>query len=140
MTDHFRIEEFVPEVVFNQYGAQSIWFIDPRLPILAEALREKYGPLTVNNWLWGGGRQNSGFRLPDCETGAYLSDHKRGIALDIVPKNITAEEMLNDVIQNYDLFKPLGLTTVETGTKGWVHISMRNTGLNELLKIKLWHG
>jgi len=139
LTPHFRIEEFVPEVIFREYGDHSIWFIDERLPQLAEFIRMRFGcSMTINNWLWGGGRNNSGFREPECTIGARLSDHKRGIALDIVPKDITPEEIRQDIISNFLVYRKLGLTTIEMGTDTWLHISLRYTGLNELLQIPLY--
>jgi len=94
--------------------------------------------MTINNWLWGRGRNNSGFREPECTIGARLSDHKRGIALDIVPKDITPEEIRQDIISNFLVYRKLGLTTIEMGTDTWLHISLRYTGLNELLQIPLY--
>ena len=40
INEYFEIEEFVPPQIFKQFGANSIWFINPKVITLATAYRE----------------------------------------------------------------------------------------------------
>lgn len=46
---NFKIQEFVPKELYNQYGAKSIWFVRPEMIKLAQFYRDWFGvPVTVN--------------------------------------------------------------------------------------------
>ena len=62
---HFRIEELVPKEVFDLVKEDTLWeLFDERLLATIDALKEKFpeGSMTINNWLWGGNRDQSGLR------------------------------------------------------------------------------
>lgn len=69
-----------------------------------DRLRSHFGPLTINDWMWGGDFQESGFREWDTETGATLSQHKFGRAFDCKFKNVTAEEVREDM-RKHNMFQ-----------------------------------
>ncbi len=61
------------------YGEAKCWLVlDERLLRFIDWLREKYGPITIN----GNGLTDCGWRKPDSTTGASLSAHKFGRAVD----------------------------------------------------------
>ena len=139
LTNNFRLEEFIDPDTFKKYGEQSIWFIDVRIVTLAQFIRERIGkPCTVNNWHSGGSYQYSGFRPPTCSIGAKLSQHRFGRGIDLKVKGMTADELRQDIENNYSIYRKAGLTTIEDGAYAptWCHIDIRETGLDTLKIVK----
>ena len=139
LTTNFRLEEFIDPDTFGRFGELSIWFIDPRLVTLAQFMRERLGkPCTINNWHGGGQYNYSGFRPPDCPIGATLSQHRFGRAMDLKVSGMTADEVRDDIIGNFDIYRKVGLTTIEDGDYAptWCHIDIRETGLDTLKIVK----
>lgn len=132
---YFTLEEFIPQDIHKQYGEHSGWFIDGRLYDLADYFRVRYGPITINDWKWGGNFQYSGLRPFDCEHGARLSQHKFGRAIDMKFKGVTPTEIRLDIAKEHDHFFDKGVRTLEAETRGWLHVDIRNTGLNHILII-----
>jgi len=96
LTRHFRIEELVwPEfhAEYKARGATMFMAFDPRALLTLDRLRKRFGPLTVNDWLWGGAFRLSGLRPPGSGTGAALSQHIFGRAFDCKFRNVTAAEV-----------------------------------------------
>lgn len=143
VSNNFYLDEFVPRSIYKRYGEKSIWFLDPRLIQLAQGLRDFLGvPVRINNWITGGRRQYSGYRPPRSSVGAYYSQHKFGRALDIQIKlsalDLKSYDELREIIRtNYKHFKTLGVTTIEKGTKTWLHLDMRTTGKDELFEVNI---
>lgn len=129
--NNFYLNEFVSKEIYAQWGDKSIWFLDKRLFLLSQFFRDRFGVTTINNDQYN----YSGFREPECKVGAKLSQHRFGRAMDLKFKNATAQEVYKDVIENYDLYKKFGLTTVENidKTPTWLHCDLRNTNQEELL-------
>lgn len=143
---HFAIEEiFPPEVVEehleNGIVKENIWrIIDERVLITADNLRERFGTMVVNDYLWGGKNKYRGFRpvksLVDVDYfrryrelkvswSSFYSQHCFGRAIDCKFKNATAEEVREDIRKNpYDLSYHL-ITAVEDGV-GWLHFDIRS--------------
>lgn len=139
LTNNFRLEEFIDPGTFKKFGEQSIWFVDPRLVTLAQFIRDRLGkPCTINNWHGGGKFQFSGFRPCSCKTGATLSQHRFGRAIDLKVKGMLADEVRNDIIGNFDIYRKAGLTTIEDGeyAPSWCHIDIRDTKLDTLKIVK----
>ena len=139
LTNNFRLEEFIDPDTFKKYGEQSIWFIDVRIVTLAQFIRERIGkPCTVNNWHSGGSYQYSGFRPPTCSIGAKLSQHRFGRGIDLKVKGMTADELRQDIENNYSIYRKVGLTTIEDVAYAptWCHIDIRETGLDTLKIVK----
>ena len=140
LTTNFRLEEFIDPGTFKKYGESSIWFIDSRIVTLAQFMRERLGkPCTINNWHGGGQYQYSGFDPP----GGYrkatsLSQHRFGRAMDLKVSGMTADEVRDDIIGNFDIYRKVGLTTIEDGDYAptWCHIDIRETGLDTLKIVK----
>ena len=135
----FFITEFVPRLIWNEYGSDSIRFIDLKLIYIAQYIRDWFNqPITINNWFEGGKYNESGYRLPGTVTGSWLSAHKARMAIDIkfssIETNRTVYEAITGSIKTkfYRDLQDLGLTAVESNalTKdGWLHLTTENWGL-----------
>ena len=136
VSEHFVIQEFVPESIFEKYKENSIWFINPQVFNMAEFIRAYFNkPIIINNWNQGGTYQESGYRLPDTTTGAKLSQHKRGAAIDIKFEGANYSEVRKEILANEDKFLASGITTIEDGTATWLHIDCRFTMMNKILVV-----
>lgn len=84
----FTIKELVNPALLARIGEETAWRIfDPRLLKLADDIRRKYGPCTVN----ANGLVDCGLRDPLSATGAKYSMHKIGRALDLHIRSIELE-------------------------------------------------
>lgn len=139
ISTYFSIEEVVPKELYSKFGDKSIWFIQRETLLLADFIRDRFGKsMTINNWHEGGALNNRGFRMPDCATGGFLSQHKFGKAIDFNIEGLTPQEVYKDIMDHSDMYMKAGATTVEdiAFTNGWTHIDRRWTGLNEILIVK----
>lgn len=123
---HFKLVEFLPQQFFedniNHYG-DKLWLVfDQQILKAADLLREKWGPLVANTWYHGGRHQYRGFRDPDCNVGAKLSQHRFGRALDLVPRDTTAQLIRADLKKSYAAYR---ITCIEENVS-WLHIDRRN--------------
>jgi hypothetical protein len=135
----FDLREFVPPSVWQDFGAASRWFLDPRMLDLAQFYRDFFSaPVIVNSWAWNGRFEERGFRLPTTNTGARLSQHKFGRAFDCNVEGMTPEEVREHIMDNEALFMEKGLTTLESGeiAKTWVHSDIRTTTQDSILIVK----
>jgi len=128
---YFRLEECVSKKVFDRFGQRAWEFFDDRALITQDALRERYGKIIINDWLWGGHFDSRGFRAPDDTDGAEFSAHKRGQAFDSIFQDVTAEEVRQDILKNPNLFPYIN--AIEAGIS-WFHQDCRNCK-----RIKVFH-
>lgn len=157
VSENFDIREFVPRSIWNRFGEKSIWFIRPEVIKIAQAYKDLFTThyqsqhknvasvaIKINDWMYGGGKQFSGFRPPESNIGAALSQHRFGNAFDceiiIVYKDGTRKEAdyaeVHRVVKaNWAYLSRIGLTTIESlkDAAGWLHSDCRNTGSKELL-------
>lgn len=139
---HFREEEWFSPAVMAQNDTSRIWrLVDYRILWTMDALREYFGvPVTMNDYLWGGGNKYRGFRSYDelvdtvylRKTGvirpkfsSFTSQHTLGRAADSKFRNIPAEEIRNDIRANPDAIRYQYITAVEDEVS-WLHIDVRN--------------
>lgn len=127
---YFRIEELVSPYVFRSYGEKAWKFLDTTALILLDSIREVYGPMTVNNWYWGGELTNSGFREFSSIIGSPFSQHRFGRGFDPKPHATTSKKIREDIHAMVDggvLGYPFyGLGGVENKVD-WLHIDSRPT-------------
>ncbi len=138
LTPNFILQEFIDPATHAKFGDASLWFIDPRLVRVVQAIRMLTGrSIAINNWHTGGAFKESGFRPASTETGASMSQHKFGRAADLKFKDLGPTEALKIVQANYAQLRTLGLTCVEDPafTPTWLHIDVRNTANSENLLI-----
>ena len=107
---YVKLYELVPESYYNDIEKKGLlskgfMIFNPLVLETIDMLREKYGPVTINNWKSGGSYQYRGFRPTNSSVGAFLSAHKFGEAMDCNFKNATASEIRKDM-EKYGCFKP----------------------------------
>ena len=125
---HFRIEELVDRVVFQKYCNRAWQFLDSRILYSIDQIRNKLcKPITINDWLWGGTRVNSGLRSPETTTGAMYSQHKFGRAVDFIVKDMSAIEVRRWLVDNKGKSFLKYITAIERNTPTWTHIDCRNS-------------
>lgn len=133
--DNFRYEEFFSRWYYEKWKGTPYWLINsisPKLPILAQFLRDRYGKaVTINNWLWRGDDDypydDSGFRDERCRIGSKVSRHLLGLKIDVKIQGISAPEVQTDVRKNFEDFEEFGLTAMEEDTETWTDLSVENT-------------
>lgn len=101
---HFQIQELVSprwhQAARNAGKLDLLWqALDARVLRAVDLLRERFGPLIVNNWAIGGPRGESGLRESDSATGALISPHKFGRAVDFVSRTVTPDEIYQDMVR-----------------------------------------
>jgi len=124
-SDHFWIEELLPKEFFLKYRhkGDALWLIfDDRLLMTLDSLRDQFGIMTINDWLWSGNRQFSGFRPWD-SLGSELSQHKFGRAADVIFRDHEAKDIREWIIKNRNYFPYI--TGIEKDVS-WLHIDVRN--------------
>lgn len=122
---HFAIHELVPPAVFKERVEKAWELLDDRLLITLDRLRERYGPMTINNYYWGGNREWSGLRTPDSPYGSQYSQHRFGRAADSLFKNVSADEVRRDILAFPGSWHFHMIGSVELGVS-WLHIDTRN--------------
>ncbi len=99
--------------------------LDPRLIKIDQFLRNRFGPVIINNWYDGGLREWSGIRTAGSPFYSFFSEHSWGRASDKLFAYVSAEEVRADIKENYDrYYKMLGLTCIEEDVS-WVHSDVR---------------
>ena len=121
---HFEIHELVPPHIYEKRGEKAWELLDERALITLDALRDRFGVATVNNYKFGGTRLWSGLRTPDSPYYSETSQHSLGKAFDVVFKYVQAEEVREFILNNRDLFPHV--TGLELDVS-WLHFDVRNT-------------
>lgn len=122
----FALDELVPPDIYMSRGERAWELLDRYALITLQQLRDKFGPITVNDWHNGGQFKESGLRSFTTTTGAKLSQHRFGRAFDCKPKNVTVREVADYVLAHPGEFPHL--TTIENpdATPTWFHFDVRN--------------
>lgn len=123
--EYFKLYELIPRATYKLLKNRPwiIWqLFDSRVLYTADELRKRYGRMTCNTWYWKGKHQYRGWRPARCKVGATYSQHRFGRALDLVPGEVTAEEIRQDII-NLETF---GLITCIEAKVWWLHFDVRN--------------
>ena len=133
---NFTLQEFVDPVTYALRGDRSIELVDSRIITLAQFFHDYFGVgVTINNWSTGGQYKESGTRSFLSKTGAVLSQHKYGRAIDMKLTGMDPEDVRREIRIKWPLFKAKGLTTIEKDTPTWVHADCRFTGLETLYEV-----
>jgi len=136
LTKNLWLDEYIPKETYEKYQHKLHWLerqLDERMIIADQMLRNKFGAVTINNWMSGGVRNESGLRTPSCNYYSLMSGHTIGKASDKLFKNATTEEVLEDIKKNYRIY---GITEIETGVS-WVHSGVRDYKGNELIQYEI---
>jgi hypothetical protein len=126
---YFALHELVPRAELDRYG-ERLWNVyDDRILRAADKLRDKFGPMVVNDWFYGGTNQYRGFRPAGCDVGAKLSQHRYGRALDLIPMRAPAETIRQAIIEDLEMVRDddgTFLVTAMEADVSWLHIDCRN--------------
>lgn len=99
--------------------------LDDRLLETADDVRDLLGvPCTCNDYARGGKRRWSGFRPVACTVGVKGSQHRKGRAVDLLLKGMTAERARAIVRNAVGAGKLPHLGAVELDVS-WLHIDVR---------------
>lgn len=136
LSKNFYLDEYIPEYMYKAYINKPhylIGLLDPRLINVDQFLRDRFGSATINNWIGGGNREWSGIRTLESRYYSKLSQHSYGRASDKIFSNASAEEVRQDIKQNYtELYEPLGLSCIEDDVS-WLHSDVRFHNFGGLL-------
>lgn len=124
LTRNLSLHEYMPQDIYKRYIGKEhilIGLLDKRMVEADQMLRERFGPITINNWWWGGDRNWSGLRTQDSPYYSPTSQHSFARASDKLFKYVTAEEVREDIKVNC---KKYGITAIEEGVS-WVHSDTR---------------
>jgi len=132
---NFKYQEFFSRYYYEKWKGTPYFLInsiDPRVPLLAQFLRDRYKKsVTINNWLWRGENDYpydySGFRDEECKIGSKVSRHQLGLCIDVKVSGMEAREVQKDIKTNFEEFSEIGLTSVEEDTPTWTHLSVEST-------------
>lgn len=120
---HFSAKEFVPEYIYIARGEKSLELIDDRVLHTCDALRDRYGPIIINDWAWGGKNQWRGLRAEQCPVGTIYSQHRFGRAADCNFQDIDAESVREDLLDDPSLFPYINFIELATVH---LHFDVRN--------------
>jgi hypothetical protein len=123
--NHFKIQELVPPAIFEARGEKAWELLDERLLITLDRLRDRFGPITVNNWHSGKDREWSGLRTKESPYYSATSQQSFGRAADCLFSHNDAESVRQEIFASPDdkTFELIG--SVEMGTS-WLHFDVRN--------------
>lgn len=131
---HFELHEFVCDHILYKYSSTAWQFIDPRLIITMDWIREETGrKIFVNNYAWGGNQKQSGVRCNLCglqlaralNAELYMSAHPQGQACDFTIRSMSAIEARKWITEHEkELPYPIRLEK----KVDWVHLDVRDTG------------
>lgn len=124
---HFKIHELVPPQVYKDRGEKAWELLDIRMLKTIDRLRDCYGSMTINNYFWGGDREWSGLRTPDSPYYSKYSQHTFGRACDCLFKDVSSEQVRQDLLNNPYTFEYIGeyIESLELGVS-WLHFDVRN--------------
>lgn len=122
---HFAIHELVPKHIFESRGEKAWELLDKNALITLDRLRGKYGPMTVNNYFWGGNRNWSGLRTPESSYYSPTSQHTLGKAFDCLFKDTTVNAVRQDILMNPNNVTFNLINAVELDVP-WLHFDVRN--------------
>ena len=122
-TKHFTITELVPPDVYEARGDRAWSLLDDRALETLDALRDKFGKTTVNNWQWNGFRKWSGLRTPGSPYFSKYSQHTFGRAFDCIFAETTAEEVREYVLEHQDEFPHIRGIELDVT---WLHFDVGN--------------
>lgn len=125
-SEHFDIRELVHPDIYNHpaIGDRCKDFIHPNAKYTLDDLRERVGPITINDWLFGGQYVDSGLRLPDGNVGAALSAHRFGVAFDLKFSDTTPQDVFYEVLNNQRAFPFISRLESVDHTPTWLHIEI----------------
>ena len=128
---HFKIHELVPKHIYETRGEKAWELLDERGLRTLDRLRDRFGVATVNNYIYGGGREWSGLRTKDSPYYSPTSQHSFGRAFDVIFKKVDAETVRQYILSHRNEFSYI--TALELDVS-WLHFDVRNTDSIKVFK------
>lgn len=123
---HFGIRELVTPGIYQARGDRAWELLQPGALLTLDALRDRFGETEVNNWEWGGSRDEAGLREWNTRTGATYSMHKYGGAFDPRFRFVQPPEVAEYVLAHPDEFPYITAIEDVGSTPTWFHFDGRN--------------
>lgn len=120
----FILQELVPPSIFDRMGEEAWTLLDPDALQSLQDLRDRFGPIVVNDWHRGGSYRESGLREADTTTGAPKSAHKRGQAFDCKPKLVSVLHIYDFVTTHPTEFPLIRRVENIQATPTWFHFDV----------------
>ena len=124
LTENWSLHEIAHPDILATVGNRCADFLHPELANTCQALRDQFGALFANGMFNGQLFTSSGLRLPLGHTGAMMSDHKFGCAVDLKSHTVTPINMQNYIIMHQDQFPYITRLESALVTKTWLHVSV----------------
>jgi len=130
--EHYGLEELYPQRFFGRNKSKiNLWKLwDERILKTFDMLKMTYSPddpVLINDWLWGGNFQYSGFRPFTCPEGAEFSMHKWFKAGDLKFSNYDVQKIIKDIKKDPFAEPFQYITCIEVGKEiTWLHVDSRN--------------
>lgn len=123
---YFDIKELVTPEVYYERGEKAWSIFDVRALKTLDALREKFGKITVNDWCFGGKFTESGLRVAGCKHFRQFSAHSFGRAFDCKFSDVSPVEVQEYILEHPDEFPYIGRIERAQHTKTWLHFDVGN--------------
>lgn len=120
---HFEIHELVPKHIYESRGERAWELLDERALFTLDLLRDRFGPITVNNYAFGGSRQWSGLRTAQSPYYSETSQHSFGRAFDCLFRDSKAEAVRRHILSDPGDYN---ITGIELNV-AWLHFDCRNS-------------
>lgn len=129
VSTNFVLAEFCHPDIYNHpaIGTRCIDWLNIHLIPTVQLLRDDMGPLTINDWEWGGNYVDSGLRVFNDNKYAVFSSHKGGNAVDIKPKKVTCAELYYHILNNQHKYPYISRIENIEHTPTWVHIEVSSS-------------
>lgn len=126
---HFAPWEYLPDlstsITWDTLAPELRKLLDDRLLETCDDIREILAvPCTINTYGYGGPLEYCGYRPASCGIGAPRSYHRKGMAADLHPHNMTAEVARSHIRAAVAAGKLPHLGGVELDVS-WVHADTR---------------
>ena len=124
LNKYFYLDEYIPKELYKRFQKKPhilIGLLDVRLLNSDFLLREKFGPITINNWWNGGNRNWSGLRTLDSPYYSPTSQHSFGRASDKIFHSATVGEVREDIKEYWEEY---GIMCIEENVT-WIHSDVR---------------
>ena len=127
---YFKIQELVSADVYKKYGEGAWKFIDEKLIITIDEIREHFNkPILINSYkrnLHQRGLRANKDTIVRNKKGYYISQHCLGKAVDFNVVGMSIEDAYNELVKHHKKFKYLKRIENIKHTPTWIHIDVAN--------------
>jgi len=136
LNDRFKLQEYVPQSVYNEHGDMSVRFISTALinadfQLLQDLEKHYDRPIScsINTWVFGGNRNYSGLRVKGEPYYSEYSMHSFGCASDKIfqfkdnDAPLTTSDVYSFIRLNEAKYYDMGIRRMEDikDARTWIH-------------------